>query len=103
MGQDWTEDKEYSYVPKDQPKPRVQERTKVWKEKKRAGIPPSESIQSDPSVRKATKEVTKDEPMWHSGPYVGTHPVQRNYSHNADFSTFPVLIERTFQDLEMLN
>ena len=103
LGQDWSKNDDYSYEPKGPPKPRIRERTKVWKEKQAAGTPQPETSNSDPCVRKATKEVAKDEPMWHSGPYVGTHPIQRNYSQNADFSIFPVLIERTFQDLEMLN
>ena len=57
----------------------------------------------DPSVRKAKADVAKDDTIWQTGPYSATHPVQRNYSQNADFSTFPILLERTYQDLEMVN
>ena len=44
-----------------------------------------------------------NEPIWEDRPYAGTHPVQRTYSHNLDFSTFPLLCERAYADLEIEN
>jgi len=56
-----------------------------------------------PSLPKATKEVLRDEPLWAEGPYTGTQPIQRIYSQNLDFSTFPLLCERVYADLEAEN
>lgn len=44
-----------------------------------------------------------EEPLWQEGPYTSTHPVTRIYSQNADFSTFPLLCERVYTDLEAEN
>lgn len=41
--------------------------------------------------------------MWQEGPYTGAQPVTRIYSHNMDFSTFPLLCERVYGDLEAEN
>jgi hypothetical protein len=59
---------------------------------------------SDPGetggVVKAKREVLIDEPLWQEGPYSGTHPTNRLYSQNFDLSVFPLLLERTYAELE---
>lgn len=55
---------------------------------------------SSSKVVKAKKEIVNDDPLWQEGPFGGTHPATRLYSQNYDFSTFPLLCERVYADLE---
>lgn len=64
---------------------------------------PAEVTVSTIKPEKASSETLRDEPLWSEGPYTGTQPVRRIYSQNMDFSTFPLLCERTYCDLEAEN
>lgn len=55
---------------------------------------------SSAKVVKAKKETINDEPLWQEGPFGGTHPATRLYSQNMDFSTYPLLCERVYADME---
>ena len=44
-----------------------------------------------------------NEPLWNVEPHSGTVPVQKIYSQNQDFSSFPLLCERVYADLEAEN
>ena len=58
----------------------------------------SDPTETTSRIVKAKKETLQDEPLWQEGPYAGTHPDSRIYSHNLDFSSLPLLTERVFAD-----
>lgn len=93
--------------------PRAQQRAQNWRAKKqfqpvgtKKNIPAgviSDPAEVTPKVVKAKNEKLVDEPLWQEGPIQGTHPVNRIYAQNMDMSTFPLLLERTYLDLEVEN
>ncbi|KAI4484425.1 hypothetical protein M0802_013062 [Mischocyttarus mexicanus] len=81
------------------PKPRKPSaRSKAWKAKQTARPPPlqdPDEKRERPQLRKATTENLLDEPLCTIGAYSGTQPLRQTNQHNLDFSTFPLLCERT--------
>ncbi|XP_017764647.1 PREDICTED: uncharacterized protein LOC108554033 [Eufriesea mexicana] len=81
-------------------------RAAAWKAKRTAKPPALKDPAEDrarPVVRKAATETLKDEPMWAFGPFNGTQPKRQINQHNLDFSTFPLLCERVYMNLESVN
>ena len=79
---------------------RQRTRTAAWKSKQKQTVPtkPDARTVQDRTevtvrVMKASKEKLVEEPLWMEGPMQGSQPLQRMYALNADFSTFPLLLE----------
>lgn len=59
-------------------------------------------------IKSAEMSITKpetrsDEDVWLDDEHTGTQPVHMMYSQNMDFSTFPLLLEKVYADLETKN
>ena len=70
----------------------AQRRVLNYKEKKR---------QNNTPVQNWDENV--EDPLWQLCTYPASIPINMNYSQNIDFSTYPVLLERTFLDLEIVH
>lgn len=118
LPQNWADDVEPSMPAgpsKRAPSTRQLQRTSAWRGGRmgRRNTPPQATTAQpreivDPAeqtkgIVKAKTETIVDEPLWNEGPFQGTHPVQRIYGQNLDFSTFPLLCERVYADLEVEN
>ncbi|CAK9813880.1 hypothetical protein ANTPLA_LOCUS8021, partial [Anthophora plagiata] len=108
----WSDDVEPQPRPSNRPsQPRSRQRAQAWKSgmkntPNKKDVPAKEikdPAEVTPAVVKAKSENLMDEPLWQDGPIMGTHPVNRIYTQNMDLSTFPLLLERTYLDLEVEN
>lgn len=97
------------YVPP-APKPAKQsQRSQAWKSRARKeeeSAPPrsmSDPKEMTAGIKKMSVETLKEEPLYSVGPWGGTKPVTNVYAQNLDFSTFTVLVEAVYNDLESVN
>ncbi|KAK2579999.1 hypothetical protein KPH14_010764 [Odynerus spinipes] len=72
-------------------------RTNKWK--KAAQPPRVESSQY--AAKKESPGVS--EPMYDAGPIMGSMPIEQLYGANMDHSTFSLLVERTFRDMQAVD
>ncbi|KAI4490367.1 hypothetical protein M0802_010638 [Mischocyttarus mexicanus] len=105
---DWNNMVTVEQYPQNMPPPRPGKpstRSKAWKSKQTARPPPLQDPAEvrGPVVAKAKTENLIDEPLWTFGVYSGTQPERQTNQQNLDFSTFPLLCERTYVNLEKIN
>jgi len=85
-----------SFPPNDRRTERNKARSKAWKETKKNSAQPAVITASAFEAKNESPEAGL---MYSAGDIMGSTPMIQQYSHNLDCSTFPLLCQRTYDDM----
>ncbi|KAK2577820.1 hypothetical protein KPH14_007913 [Odynerus spinipes] len=77
-------------------------RTTKWKQAAQPLMPQPPRVESSQYTAKRESPGIS-EPMYDAGPIMGSMPIEQLYGANMDHSTFPLLVERTFRDMQAVD